>query len=590
MSSNVSDAWHQDPGLEFVQEQVFRYLRLDNRTALRTIPAPSFVGSPEIRGTMTILWSCIITLIACLYTALHLNVPGDTKALPMLREKFKWVIIGLVAPEIVLYLASSQFLEARHLSKELTRLWWQQHQPDGGSGAMLTDLTKQTNNEDPCFDIRYGFFVIMGGLEVDVSKFEHFTGHWAVRGTLQSGTLRLSVNGVLQLARMGHFLPIPRSKIDDKSKADTLQKVLVMTQVTWMATQCIDMLDPESVDTTGFEDIIALMVQEQFYWNKSDEYILYPKPPIDEHGDIEEQLALVWVHSTDSTRRKYLKDNQGLIQKVTLVSDDDNRLMLKTGEILPSGLGIIARSASWETETVQRKVLPSWYNEHQYDDPWDIPDSIWITEWVQAEPVPPTADLCAEDIQRWNYVIRAVENLDGKIQEPQPFRDSHQRARYPDQNFHNSFLRSAGNVQYSEESRIDPDQILSFILNNPILLVLILVLPGLYGGIHLGSPRIPFPSDLESLLWKIASIDIIVSMPVFLLISVIGLGISQRYLKYESIAHDSWATFYKFPAHVIFIGYSVSRGFLVVESFISLRALPIGTYWTPSWLQMIPHI
>lgn len=79
----------------------------------------------------------------------------------------------------------------------------------------------------------------MGGLEVDVSKFEHFTGHWAPRGTLQSGTLRLSVNGVLQLARMGYFLPIERSKINDKSKADTLQKMLVMTQVTWMATQCI---------------------------------------------------------------------------------------------------------------------------------------------------------------------------------------------------------------------------------------------------------------------------------------------------------------------------------------------------------------
>ena len=79
-------------------------------------------------------------------------------------------------------------------------------------------------------------------------------------------------------------------------------------------------------------------------------------------------------------------------------------------------------------------------------------------------------------------------------------------------------------------------------------------------------------------------------MPVFLLISVIGLGISQRYLKYESIAHESWATVYKFPTHVIFIGYGLSRGFLVIDSFISLRALPIGAYWTPSWLQMIPHI
>lgn len=147
MPSNLSEAWHQDPGLEVVQAQVFNYLTSDNRTALRTIPAPSFVGTPEIRGTTTILWSCIITLIACLYTALHLNVPGDTKALPMLREKFKWVIIGLVAPEIVLYLASSQFLEARHLSKELTRFWRQQHQPDGASGVMLGDSDEQINKE-----------------------------------------------------------------------------------------------------------------------------------------------------------------------------------------------------------------------------------------------------------------------------------------------------------------------------------------------------------------------------------------------------------------------------------------------------------
>jgi len=147
MPSNASDAGDQDAGLLEVQEQVFRYLRLDNRTALRTIAAPAFVGSPEIRGTMTILWSCIITLIACLYTALHLNVPGDTRAFPMFREKLKWVIIGLVAPEIVLYLASSQFLEARHLSNELTRLWREQHQPNGVNGIMLSDSDEQTNNE-----------------------------------------------------------------------------------------------------------------------------------------------------------------------------------------------------------------------------------------------------------------------------------------------------------------------------------------------------------------------------------------------------------------------------------------------------------
>lgn len=79
----------------------------------------------------------------------------------------------------------------------------------------------------------------MGGLEVSIKDIQHFTTRWAERGTLESGTLRLSVNGVLQLARMGYFIPIPPSGIEDKSKADTLQKFLIMTQVLWMATQCI---------------------------------------------------------------------------------------------------------------------------------------------------------------------------------------------------------------------------------------------------------------------------------------------------------------------------------------------------------------
>ncbi|KAF4965154.1 hypothetical protein FSARC_7021 [Fusarium sarcochroum] len=624
MAPRVDEGWHQDPGLGIVEKQVSKYLKTDNHDALSTIIAPSFVGNPEFRGTMTIIWSCIITLIACLYTALHLNVPGDTKALPMLREKFKWVVIGLVAPEVVLYLASSQFLDARRLSQELTLLWRQQHEPNSDS-IMLGDLDDSIKKEDPCFDIKYGFFVIMGGLEVDVRKFEHFTAHWAPRGTLQSGTLRLSVNGVLQLARLGHFLPIPRSKINDKSKADTLQKVFVMTQVTWMATQCIvrkaygvpislleihtmvhvicaivmflfwikkpkDMLDPESVNSTKFEDIIALMVQEQFHSTKSEEYILYPKRRTNGRYFAEEQAALVWVHHTDTTQRKYLRNEHDSIKPIQWVEDDGIRIMLKTGEVLPSGLGVVARSATWETETIQRKILPEWYDEHSYDDPWDIPDSIWVTEWVEVEPVPPTVDLYAEDIQRWNHVIQAIEYLDGKVQQPEPFRHNHQRVRYSDQNFHNAFTRSAGNFQYSEESRIDPDQILTFIINSPILLVLLLVLPGLYGGIHLATSNLTFPTDIERLLWKIASIDIIVTMPIFLVLTFIGVGISSRYFVYESVAHDSWATFYKLPAHVFFFAYSISRIFLVIESFISLRALPIGTYWTPSWLQMLPHV
>lgn len=102
-----------------------------NITAFKTLQAPVWVASPEIRGTATILWSCILTLIACIFTALHLNVPSNTRKWPMLQEKLKWVLIGLIAPEVVLYLASSQFLDARRLSRELTSLWRLKKQAEG---------------------------------------------------------------------------------------------------------------------------------------------------------------------------------------------------------------------------------------------------------------------------------------------------------------------------------------------------------------------------------------------------------------------------------------------------------------------------
>ena len=52
------------------------------------------------------------------------------------------------------------------------------------------------------------------------------------------------------------------------------------------------------------------------------------------------------------------------------------------------------------------------------------------------------------------------------------------------------------------------------------------------------------------------------------------------------------ASNYKFKAFIVvsLTLYAGARLFLVVESFLSLRGSPIGVYWAPSWLQMIPHV
>ena len=95
-----------------------------NRTTLHTEISPPWVISATTRGTSDILWSCIVTLTACVYNALHLNVPPENeRKRGFYWRKVKWVAIALFAPEIVLYCALTQFLEARKTVKELNDLW-----------------------------------------------------------------------------------------------------------------------------------------------------------------------------------------------------------------------------------------------------------------------------------------------------------------------------------------------------------------------------------------------------------------------------------------------------------------------------------
>ena len=95
-----------------------------NRTTLHKEISPPWVSSSNTRGTSDILWSCLITLTACVYTALHLNIPPANEGkLRFYLRKSKWVAVALFAPEIVLYCALTQFLEARKLVNELNELW-----------------------------------------------------------------------------------------------------------------------------------------------------------------------------------------------------------------------------------------------------------------------------------------------------------------------------------------------------------------------------------------------------------------------------------------------------------------------------------
>lgn len=183
----------------------------NNLTALTTILAPQWVSAPLVRGTSSILWSCISTLVACVYTALHLNIPKDTSTWAMLKLKGLWVTIALLAPEIVVYMAISQLFEAWTLKRGLHELF----------------------GEDSGIDLEYCFFVVMGGVELKSIHPDLFTSNG------QRPSLSVSPKMMLWSAKLDRRMRVERKRIQDKSKADLLQKCLVLFQATWMAVQCI---------------------------------------------------------------------------------------------------------------------------------------------------------------------------------------------------------------------------------------------------------------------------------------------------------------------------------------------------------------
>ena len=92
-----------------------------------------WVSEPNQRGTYSLISTCILTLGLCVYSAIHLNIPEHraTKTTVYLR-KLKWLLIALLAPEFVVYVAWRQRDQAkkalkilrRHYEQDEPRAWW----------------------------------------------------------------------------------------------------------------------------------------------------------------------------------------------------------------------------------------------------------------------------------------------------------------------------------------------------------------------------------------------------------------------------------------------------------------------------------
>ena len=168
------------------------------------------------RGTSDILWSCLATILLCVWTVIHLPVPccsrfenGELVPGEPVRSRKNWIIrsgivpamISVIAPEFLTLTAFLEFAQAWSLRRKLPH--------------------------DRC-TLTHAFFFDMGGFCLETPL-----------------GLRLQLDDARQLSRepppewLSELEKVQEEHIDDHAKSNSLTKFIACGQALWLVTQVV---------------------------------------------------------------------------------------------------------------------------------------------------------------------------------------------------------------------------------------------------------------------------------------------------------------------------------------------------------------
>ncbi|KAF9566529.1 hypothetical protein CPC08DRAFT_100398 [Agrocybe pediades] len=179
------------------------------------------------RTRLEIIWSCLATILAASWVAVHPNIPSPNESkLKKTVRRIELMLWAIVTPELIIYWAIRQWYGAREMEREFPTIRYAESHLQ-----VLARVEGPLTYED--FQRRksikwtktHGFFLQMGGF-VLYKKGKAYA-------VLQWDTLvELCEAGRINLA------DVTESKINDHSKADGFGKAIALLQTTWFITQC----------------------------------------------------------------------------------------------------------------------------------------------------------------------------------------------------------------------------------------------------------------------------------------------------------------------------------------------------------------
>ncbi|KAF7947965.1 hypothetical protein EAE96_009035 [Botrytis aclada] len=640
-----------------------------NITALRTDVSPGWVSEPDGRGTWSLLYSCVGTLAACVYTAIHLNIPPTgEKAYFGWARKAKWVMIALLAPEIVAYTAFEQYYLGRKFLKKL-----------------VSQEEEKTNNTTakPTFDMVYAHYTMMGGFAANV-------GH--LHNVLK--TVTFTTDGILFLSSVGLAPHLDKQEIEDKSKSDLLGKMLASLQGIWSIGQAIER-KCSGYPTTMLEVHTVVHVVCALAL-----YILWATKPLDvgvptivkfDEAD-EKYLAFMlqlgaekgprsvelhprkkWYNITlsnhygftihDSTKPTdyvYDEPEMGIYQKDQQISANPVSSNAAASEIVSLAAKLDHKFLDhwqevgdivthFEQSREEIKGLPESCRARQtpieYKPATDVPiactmvtgqslksgfgpglnhDSGKMRHNTKCDSRSIKVSFTHKDVRRLNLASAYIESL-SKPSKPREGQNDNIQFSY-NEKVHNA-LRPIFTFAEGMDLPVAlrAPNMSGIIFKNTqndatYLSAAMATIPALYGFVHIGALTILFPSTLERLAWKISCYYLMATAGLFGAWSLLKYGDKRvaRAFKMDNTPLEMWEMFrgeYGYPLKgkiqsavlgcfslfhyikIVLLGlgaalYVAARIYIVVESFASLRHVPVGVYQTPNLNLMgnLPHI
>ncbi|KAG2112822.1 hypothetical protein BD769DRAFT_1364331 [Suillus cothurnatus] len=207
-----------------------------NTTTSNSFKAPSFTT----RTLWTIVSSSVLTLFACIYSAIHANIPSPKDSSHrIILQRLGIMIMALIAPELIVTWAMCQWISACHVTRQFKTTGY----------PSIHYTWTQTHS----------FFVLMGGFMLYVDEKPYHT--------LQPGQL-------IELIREG-CIDIPTltaKQIHDKSKGNAISKGLIILQVTWfimqLITRAIYHIETTQLEAGTLAFAVLNLLTYAVWWNK----------------------------------------------------------------------------------------------------------------------------------------------------------------------------------------------------------------------------------------------------------------------------------------------------------------------------------